>query len=83
MTEKEVRKAEELIKSKKVLDSLWRIMCLPYPAIFKNKRIFFGANYREINFASFDETTREELKKAIRDVIDKRTKEIDKELESM
>ena len=83
MTEKEVRKAEELIKSKKVLDSLWRIMCLPYPAIFKNRRIFFGANYREINFASFDETTREELKKAIRDVIDKREKEIDKELESM
>ena len=83
MTEQEVRKAEELIKSKKVLDSLWRIMCLPYPAIFKNRRIFFGADYREINFASFDETTREELKKAIKDVINKRDKEIDKELESM
>lgn len=83
MTEEEVRKAEKLIKSKKVLDSLWRIMCLPYPAIFKNRRIFFGADYREINFASFDETTREELKKAIRDVINKREKEIDKELESM
>ena len=83
MTEKEVRKAEELIRSKKVLDSLRRIMCLPYPAIFKNRRIFFGANYREINFASFDEITREELKKAIIDVINKRDKEIDKELESM
>ena len=83
MTEKEVKKAEELIKSKKVLDSLWRIICLPYPSIFKNKRIFFGADYREISFASFDETTREELKKAIKDVISKRFEEIDKELESM
>lgn len=83
MTEEEVRKAEELIKSKKILDKLWDIMCLPYPAIFKNRRIFFGADYREINFACFDKTTREELKKAIKDVINKRTEEIDKELESM
>jgi hypothetical protein len=83
MTEKEVRKAEELIKSKETLDRLWFIIGKPYPAIFKNRRIFFGANYREISFASFDETTREELKKAIRDVINKRTKEIDNELESM
>lgn len=83
MTEKEIRKAEKLLESKRVLDDLWKIICLPYPAIFKNRRIFFGANYREINFASFDETTREELRKAIKDVINKRDKEIDKELESM
>lgn len=83
MTEKEVRKAEKLLESKRVLDDLWKIMCFNCPAIFKNKRIFFGANYREINFASFDETTREELKNAIKDVIAKRTKEIDKELESI
>ena len=83
MTEKDVKKAQELLESKKVLESLWKIMCLPYPAIFKNRRVFFGANYREINFASFDETTREELKKAIKDVVIKRAEEIDKELESM
>ena len=83
MTEEEVRKAEELIKSKRILNDLWKIMCLPYPAIFNSRRIFFGRDYREINFASFDETTREELKKAIKDVINKRTEEIDKELESM
>ena len=83
MTEEEVKKAEELIESKRILNDLWKIMCLPYPTIFNSRRIFFGADYREINFACFDKTTREELKKAIKDVINKRTKEIDKELESM
>ena len=83
MTEKDVKKAQELLESKSTLESLWRIICKPYPAIFKNRRIFFGSNYREINFACFDDTTREELKKAIKDVIIKRAEEIDKELESM
>ena len=58
MTKKDFEKAQELIKSKEALDDLYRIMCLPYPSIFKNKRIFFGANYRDISFASFDDTTR-------------------------
>lgn len=83
MTEEDVKKAQELLRSKSTLESLWRIMCLPYPAIFKNRRIFFGSHFREINFASFDDTTREELKKAIKDVIIKRAEEIDKELENM
>jgi len=83
MTEKDVKKGQELIRSKDALDKLWRTICLPYPTIFKNRRIFFGANFREINFASFDETTREELKKAIKDVITKRYAEINKELENM
>ena len=83
MTEEDVKKAQKLLRSKETLDSLWKIMCLPYPTIFNSRRIFFGRDYRELNFASFDETTREELKKAIKDVINKRTEEIDKELESM
>lgn len=83
MTEKDVRKAEELIKSKETLDKLSFTIGLPYPTIFKNRRIFFGGSFREISFASFDKTTREELKKAIKDVIAKRTKEIEKELEEL
>ena len=83
MTEKDVRKGEELIKSKEALDKLLYTVCKPFPTIFKNKRIFFGVNFQEISFASFDETTREELKKAIKDVIIKRTEEINKELEEL
>ena len=83
MTEEDVKKAQKLLRSKETLDDLCKIMCLPYPAIFKNRRIFFGANYREINFACFDDTTIEELKKAIKDVVRKRYKEIDTELENM
>ena len=81
MTEKSFRKAQDLIKSKDTLDKFWRIICKPFPEIFHNRRIFWGYEYREISFASFDETTREELREAIKNVIEKRSKEIDKELE--
>ena len=83
MTEEKYEKMEGLLKSRKTLDHLWKIMCKPFPSIYKNRRTFWGADYREISFIEFDKTTREELREAIKAVITKRSKEIEKEIEEL
>ena len=83
MTEEKYAKMESLLKSRKTLDRLWSIMCKPCPSIYKNKRILFGHDFWEISFIEFDKTTREELREAIKAVITKRSKEIEKEIEEL
>lgn len=88
MTNETYEKATELHESLRILDEVWKISCHPYPdlEIFKRKKEF-GFRYSDdsckVNFYSLDKITREELKEAIMDVIDKRRREIKEELEQL
>jgi hypothetical protein len=87
MNNETYEKATELRESLMLLDEIWQISCVPYPKleIFKRKRLGFrySENNHEVDFVCLDKTTREELKKAIMDVVKKRREEIKEELEQL
>lgn len=78
-------KVQDLLKSKEKLNKLRRIFCYPYPRIFcpLKKFLFFYGDVGEICFISFDEQTQKELKESIQQVINKRLKEIEEEIENI
>ena len=80
----EYEKAEELIKSKKILRKLHDIFCFPYPKIFSplKKLLFYHDGY-EVSFISLDEETQIELKDSIKSIIEKRLREIEDELKNL
>ena len=86
MNNETYEKATELRHTLSLLDEIWQISCHTYPKfkIFKKK---FGFRYsydnHEVDFVWLDKTTREELKKAIMDVVKKRRSEIKEELEQL
>lgn len=82
---KDYEKATDLLESKNKLEKLYRIFSFPYPHIFTplKKLSFFHNAVDEICFISFDEKTQEELKAAIKQVINKRLKEIKEEIENI
>lgn len=88
MNNETYEKATELRESLMLLDDIWQISCVPYPklTIFKRKRELgfrYSENRHEVDFVCLDKTTREELKKAIMDVVEKRRSEIKEELEQL
>ncbi len=78
-------KVQDLLKSKEKLNKLRRILCYPYPRILcpLKKFLFFYGDVGEICFISFDEQTQKELKESIQQVINKRLKEIEEEIENI
>lgn len=78
-------KVQDLLRSKEKLNKLRRIFCYPYPRIFcpLKKFLFFYRDTEEICFISFDEQTQKELKESIKQVINKRLKEIEEEIENI
>ena len=82
MTQESYNKATELKRSQGLLAKVGRVMSFPYPTFFFKPK--FDLTYLrenlEVNFWELDEKTREELRAAIYDVINKRAMEIDEEL---
>lgn len=78
-------KVQHLLKSKEKLNKLDRIFSHPYPTIFcpLKKFLFSYRDVEEICFISFDEQTQKELKESINQVINKRLKEIEEEIENI
>lgn len=76
------KKMGDLLNSKKILEKLRRIFSVPYPHLFLKKIIFYTDN-DDICFCSLDENTQEELKTAIKDVVNKRLEEINTEIENL
>lgn len=86
MTNETYEKATKLKRTLSLLNEAWRIMCFPYPKfnIFKPKfALSYPSEDLEVDFVSLDETTREELKDAIKTVIEKREREIAKEINQL
>ncbi len=82
---KDYEKVRKLLRSKENLNQLDRIFSKPYPSfyILLKNFYFFHRNEEEISFFSFDEQTQEELRESIKQVINKRLKEIDEEIENI
>lgn len=83
---KDYEKVRKLLRSKEELDQLDRIFSHPRPLLFYNLSknfSFFHSCEREVNFFSFDEQTQKELRESIKQVINKRLKEIDEEIENI
>ena len=77
-------KVTDLLNSKNKLKKLYKIFSFPYPRIFiPLKKLLFFHNDIEICFISLDKKTQEELKAAIEQVINKRLKEIEEEIENI
>ena len=88
MTKDELSRANELNKTLEILNEAQRIMAYPYFEIdiFKEK-LFFALNYKReklhIDSVQLDTTTRERLRKAIKEVLSKRYDEIYEELKKI
>ena len=77
-------KVQDLLKSKEKLNKLRRIFCYPYPYIScPLKKFWFYRDAEEICFISFDKQTQKELKESIKQVINKRLKEVEEEIENI
>lgn len=79
-------KVRKLLRSKEELNQLDRIFNRPCPSLFysiKNFSFFHKYEGEEVPLYSFDEQTQEELRESIKQVIHKRLKEIDEEIESI
>ena len=77
-------KARNLIKSKNQLNDLWQIFCKPYPNItYHIKKFLFWTDIGNIDLYQMDKQTQEELRNAIRNIISKRIKEIENEIEAL
>lgn len=86
MTEKAYERATELRKTKSHLDKIRHIMGFPYPELNIFKYVF-GFSYEQkglrVDFVDLDEETNLELKEAILNVVSKRKREIEEELEKL
>lgn len=67
--------ANSLMSTMKVLDDLNFIMNKPYP--------HFSCSDKDVNSASFDKETLEQLKTTIKDFIEKRKSELKEEFKSL
>lgn len=86
MTEKNLKRANEIKKSIDAIKELNRIICYPYPNMiskYKDKRNGFYYDGDVVCFVSLDEQTREELKSSMHEVIDRRWRELEEELASL
>ena len=75
MDKKTLDQANSLISTIKVLDDLHFVMNRPYPQ--------FSCNDKDVNSASFDEETLEQLKTIIKDFIEKRKIELQEKFKSL
>ena len=75
MNKSTLEKANKLVKTIDALDDLNFVLCAPYPQ--------FSCHDREVNSASFDEKTLDELKKTIKNFIDGRQRELLEELKML
>lgn len=84
---KDYEKVRKLLRSKEKLNQLDEIFNHPCISLFynilKNFSFFNRLNGEEIPFYSLDEQTQEELEESIKQVIHKRLKEIDEEIENI
>lgn len=78
MTDEKLEKALDLKDSMKALRDIRRAFCATYPEVCIRDP---GESY--VSFYNLDKTTQEELKKLIRDYIDSRFEEIEKEYEEL
>ena len=76
MKDKTLEKANEIKNNLKAIEKTRHILCRPYPNINDNDRL-------EVSFICFDDITRALIKKSIRDILDKREKELEKEFEQL
>ena len=87
MDKKSISKANELLHSQQCLNDLRNIIGKPYPQMFsmikRDQKTGFCYNNTSVSFAALDDITREKIKKAIRDVINERDREIDDEIKRL
>lgn len=87
MKVKDYEEVQKLLRSKEKLNQLDRIFNRPCISLFynilKNFSFFNRLDGGEIPFYSLDKQTQKELKESIQQVIDKRLKEIEKEIENI
>lgn len=86
MTKKILNRAKEIEKSLEMIDKLHYIVHCPYPKMisnFKDKENGFCYDGDVVCFVSLDEQTREELKKSIYEIIDRRRNELKNELNNL
>lgn len=75
MDKKTLDQANSLMNTIKVLDDLKFVMSRPYPQ--------FSCNDKDVNSASFDKETLEQLKTTINNFIDKRQIELQRKFETL
>lgn len=75
MTEQTLEKANEIVRTLQAINKTQGIMSYPYPSLCEDRE--------EVCFVAFDKQTLDELKNAIKDVLNRRKEDLKKELEEL
>lgn len=75
MTKQTLEKANEIVRILEAINKTQGIMRYPYPTLYHERQ--------EVCFVAFDKQTLSELRTAIEEVLDRRKKDLGKELEEL
>lgn len=75
MTEQTLERANEIVRILQTINKTQGIMSYPYPSLYRERE--------EVCFVAFDKQTLDELKNAIKDVLNRRKEDLKKELEEL
>lgn len=75
MTKQTLEKANEIVRILQAINKTQGIMRYPYPTLYHERE--------EVCFVAFDKQTLGELRTAIEEVLDRRKKDLEKELEEL